>query len=217
MRIKGVIFDLDGTLLDTLRDLATSVNQALAQMGFPAHPLEAFRGFIGDGSRQLVTRALPPQRRAPETVTACLQIYRSHYDRHWHDQTRPYPGITVLLQTLQAMDLKLAVLTNKPHDLAVQCIAYFFPATPFHPVHGQREGHPIKPDPQAARAVSGQMQIAPESCILVGDSGVDMAAARAAGMSPVGALWGFRRRAELEHAGARGCIQAPQELLAWLD
>jgi phosphoglycolate phosphatase len=217
MRIKGVIFDLDGTLLDTLQDLATAVNHALTQMGFPVHPLEAFRRFIGDGSRQLVTRALPPHARTAETVTECLQTYRRYYDRHWHDQTRPYPGITVLLHTLQAMDLSLAVLTNKPHDLAVQCIAYFFPATPFHTVIGQREGCPIKPDPQAALTAARQLQVGPASCLLLGDSGVDMAAARAAGMGPIGALWGFRARAELEQAGARTCLQAPQELLAWLD
>lgn len=216
MRINSVIFDLDGTLLDTLQDLAVSVNHALSHMGYPVHPLEAYRGFIGDGSRQLVTRALPANRRAPETVTACLQTYRSHYDRHWHVHTRPYPGILPLLKSLQAIGLKLAVVTNKPHDLALQCIAFFFPATPFEPVIGQREGYPVKPHPQAALAAAQHLQILPEACLLLGDSGVDMATARAAGMCPIGALWGFRDRAELERSGAQACIHQPQELLAWL-
>jgi phosphoglycolate phosphatase len=216
MTIQAVIFDLDGTLLDTLADIADAVNRMLAARGYPKHTEQDYRWFVGDGSAMLITRALPPDCRDAENVQACLQRFIADYTEHWHCKTAPYPGIVELLETLQTRRLELAVVTNKPHRFAAKMIAHYFPKTSFDPIFGQREGIPKKPDPTQALAAALQMAVAPHDCLFVGDSAVDIKTARRAGMLSIGASWGFRPRSELTDAGADHIIDHPMDVLSLL-
>jgi phosphoglycolate phosphatase len=216
MTIQAVIFDLDGTLLDTLADIADAVNRVLTANGYPQHPVEAYRWFVGDGSAMLVKRALPPNDRNAEKVHDCLERFIADYNQNWHRNTAPYQGIIDLLVRLQARQLKLAVVTNKPHRFTGKMMAHYFPKTPFDPILGQREGVPKKPDPAQALAAAQQMQAAPRDCLFVGDSGVDIETARRAGMGAIGAGWGFRPPSELRDAGADHIIDHPMDVLSLL-
>ena len=213
MIIQAVIFDLDGTLLDTLADLADAVNRVLSANGYPRHPEQDYRWFVGDGSAMLITRALPPDCRNTENVQACLERFIADYNQHWHQKTAPYPGIKELLETLQTRRLKLAVVTNKPHRFAEKMIVHYFSKGSFDPIFGQREGLPKKPDPAQALAAARQMAVAPQDCLFVGDSAVDIETARRAGMPSIGAGWGFRPKSELIEAGADYIIDHPKDLL----
>ncbi len=213
MTTQAVIFDLDGTLLDTLADIADAVNRVLADNGYPRHPEQAYRWFVGNGSATLIKRALPPNHRDDRNVQACLDHFIADYNQNCHHKTAPYPGITELLETLQTRQLNLAVVTNKPHRFAVRTIAHFFPDTSFDPIFGQREGVPKKPDPTQALAATLKMQAAPHDCLFVGDSVVDIETARRAGIPSVGAAWGFRPKSELVEAGAGHIIDHPKDLL----
>jgi phosphoglycolate phosphatase len=217
VKLKSVLFDLDGTLLDTLDDIADAVNHVLADRGLPTHDREAYRWFIGDGSRMLVTRALPEDRRTDDDVEACLAAFKDQYGRNWHRKTRPYRGIPRLVAMLQAAGTKMAVVSNKPHPFTETCCRHFFPELPFDFVIGQQEGRPVKPNPYPALQAATHLRMPPSDCLFLGDSGVDMETARLAGMFPVGALWGFRWQDELEAAGAAACIQHPRDLLKWMD
>jgi phosphoglycolate phosphatase len=216
MTIQAVIFDLDGTLLDTLADIADAVNRALAASGYPEHPVEAYRWFVGDGSAVLVRRALPPDCRDAGKIQTCLERFIADYTENWRCRTTAYPGIADLLESLLTRELKLAVVTNKPHRFTGKMMAHYFPETPFNPILGQREGIPKKPDPAQALAAAQQMQAAPCNCLFVGDSGVDIETARRAGMGAIGAGWGFRPRSELSDAGADQIIDHPMDLLSLL-
>jgi phosphoglycolate phosphatase len=213
MNCQAVIFDLDGTLLDTLTDIADSANRVLASHGFAPHDREAYRWFVGDGSAILMTRALPEDRRTPEMIQACLQGFIADYNQNWHHATRPYDGLVDLLRRLRDLQIKLSVVTNKPHRFAGAMMAYYFGGFRFDPILGQQEGIPKKPNPQQALAAADQMAAAPSACIFIGDSAVDMDTARRAGMQPVGAGWGFRPADELLNAGASVVIRHPLELL----
>ncbi len=217
LNIKAVLFDLDGTLLDTLDDISDAVNQVLADRGLPIHDREAYRWFIGDGSRILVTRALPVDRRAEDNIDNCLAAFKTRYSRNWHRRTRPYEGIARLVAMLQSAGTKMAVVSNKPHGFTETCCRHYFPDLPFDFVIGQQEGRPVKPDPYPALQAATHLRMPPSDCLFLGDSGVDMETAQRAGMLPVGALWGFRQRNELEAAGAVACIQHPLDLLRWMD
>jgi phosphoglycolate phosphatase len=216
MKKKAVIFDLDGTLLDTLADIADAVNRVLAANGYPKHPGQDYRWFVGDGSAMLIKRALPPDCRDAENVQTCLERFIADYTQHWRRKTAPYPGIMELLETLQTKRLKLAVVTNKPHRFAEKMIAHYFPKMSFDPIFGQREDIPKKPDPTQALAAAQQMQVAPQDCLFVGDSAVDIETALRAGMPSIGASWGFRPRSELIDAGADHIIDHPVEVLSLL-
>jgi len=215
---KAVIFDLDGTLLDTLEDLAASGNEVLAGRGFPIHPPEAYRTFVGAGMDQLV-RAIFPEHARPapgrETETV-LGEYREAYSRRWQLTTRPYEGIEPLLAALASRGLALAVLSNKAHDFTLRCVEAFLPGAPWHTVLGAREGVPKKPDPAAALELAARLAADPGQCLFLGDSDVDILTAKNAGMRPVGVSWGFRPVAELRDAGAEHIIDRPDELLALL-
>ncbi len=215
MQLDAMLCDLDGTLLDTLTDLADAANRVLAEAGLPIHPLSAYRGFIGDGSRRLITRALPQDRRNPDTVDAFLERFKADYGANWKSATRPYPGIRELLQTLTRRGIPLAVVTNKPQEFAECCLAHFFADVTFRAVRGQTGNRPLKPDPAPALDAAAQLGVAPATCLMLGDSGVDMQTARGAGMLPLGASWGFRPVAELTAAGAAGIARHPREVLEW--
>jgi phosphoglycolate phosphatase len=212
----GIIFDLDGTLLDTLRDIADAANRVLEANGFPVHSLESYRWFVGDGSRMLMTRALPETRRTPRRIETCLRGFISEYTRNWARATRPYAGIDDLLAALAARKVPMAVVTNKPHRFTGAMMAHYFENRPFAPVLGQQDGIPKKPDPHQALAAAGIMGISPANCIFLGDSAVDMETGRRAGMQPVGAAWGFRPPEELSDAGAVAVIHHPLKLLEFI-
>ncbi len=213
MERRAVIFDLDGTLLDTLEDLADSCNQVLAEEGLPGHPSDSYRHFIGNGIAKLVERALPPGHAGPEALAALVERVRADYAGRWRAKTRPYDGIESMLAELSERGLRLAVLSNKPHPAACEVVAHFFPQVPFEQVAGARPGVALKPDPAAALLIAARMRLAPRDFCFLGDTAVDIKTALAAGMDPVGAGWGFRPD-ELMAAGARLVIGHPLQLLA---
>ncbi len=216
MSFRAVIFDLDGTLLDTLEDLADAVNRTLAANGYPTHPVDAYHYFIGDGSKMLITRALPPGRLDPETVDTCFETFRNDYRQNWKVKTRPFEGIPEMLHQLTELGVKMAVLSNKPHEFTRLCVAELLTAWNFGPILGQRETVPLKPDPAGAFEIARQLNLSPSDFLYLGDSAVDMQTATAAGMFPVGACWGFRPASELQESGAKALIEKPTELLELL-
>ena len=208
---RAVLFDLDGTLADTLKDLANATNWGLTQLGCPNHYLDDFRRMVGDGNRQLCARALPDDRQG--LVDELMRLMRDRYAAHCFDNTRLYPGIAELVVKLAERNFKLAVLSNKRDEFTKQMIAHFFTPSPFSIVRGQIAGVPLKPDPTAALQLANELSIPPAEWLYLGDTNTDMRTARAAGMHPVGVLWGFRERHELEESGAEFIIAAPQDLL----
>jgi len=217
MPFRGVIFDLDGTLLDTLADIAGAANEALARRGFPIHPPAAYRLMIGDGVKVLFQRALPPDAQDPDQIADCAGSFASHYARHWNRLTRTYAGIPELLDRLVAQNAVLAVLSNKPHEFTAQCVDGFLKKWPFQVVLGQRDDVPRKPDPAGAQQIADRLNLPSDQVLYLGDTAVDMRAARGADLYPVGALWGYRSRQELEEGGAAQCISHPSELLPIVD
>lgn len=215
-RFDAVLFDLDGTLLDTLRDIGEACNRVLVERGYPPHPIEAYRYLVGDGARVLLSRALPEGSRDDATIDASLADYIAEYARGWNVHTQPYAGIADLLDALVVRGLKLAVLSNKPHPFTVQCVETFLARWTFHAVRGQTEAFPRKPDPGSALDVAHHLGTTPDRVCYVGDTGTDMQTATAAGMVAVGVLWGFRERAELEANGAKQIIAHPRDLLPLL-
>lgn len=213
MTYEAVLFDLDGTLLDTLRDLADSMNSALKSMGFPSHDVEKYKYFVGDGMYNLVLRTLPPNIREETIIKKCLVKMEDEYSKRWADTTRPYKGIPELLDRLDGLGLKKAVLSNKPHDFTKLIVDKLLSKWSFDTVLGQREGVPKKPDPAAALEIVDKLDIPPEKFLYLGDTNTDMKTANAAGMYAVGVLWGFREADELIENGARVLIKSPMDLL----
>jgi phosphoglycolate phosphatase len=217
MPYQAVIFDLDGTLLDTLEDIGDAVNRVLSARGFPIHPIDAYRFFVGDGVAKLIAKALPEAKRDGETVRSCLEAYREDYDRHWNLKTRLYDGISEMLDALTTRGLKLAILSNKPHDSTQECVREFLSRWSFDVVIGQRDGVPLKPDPAGALAIVHTLGVPPAACLYMGDTPVDIKTAIAAGMNPVGVLWGFRPAQELRENGATILIEQPIDVLGLLE
>jgi phosphoglycolate phosphatase len=218
MTYKAALFDLDGTLLDTLDDLGDSMNAVLSARGYPTHPIRAFTEFVGDGVQNLVRRALPPDAGSNEALVAEMTpLMRAEYARRWKDKTRPYDGIPEMLEALSERGLRLAVLSNKPHPATVEVVDHFFPRGRFEAVFGARPDVPIKPDAGAALDVARRLGIPPGEFLYLGDTNTDMQTATAAGMYAVGALWGFREAAELLESGARVLINHPRDFLSLLD
>lgn len=212
---QAVLFDLDGTLLDSLGDLAESMNAVLREDDLPTHDLDAFRYFIGDGIGALVKRALPPKHHDKASLSGYLDRYRASYAERWH-LSQPFPGIASLLDSLQAMGTALAVVSNKPDAFTQKCVQRLFPQWTWDAVAGQRDGIPRKPDPASALKIAHDLGIAPDQCWFVGDSDVDMQTGVNAGMHVVGVTWGFRPESELRDAGAEHLITYPEELLPLL-
>ncbi|MCG6879891.1 MAG: HAD family hydrolase [Deltaproteobacteria bacterium] len=217
MEYKAVIFDLDGTLLDTLEDLADAMNRTLEERGFPSHPVEAYRYFVGNGVAKIVSRTLPPDKQDKELMADCIKAFLVEYDRNWNRKTRPYDGVAELLDALTLKQIPMAIFTNKPHAFAELCVHEFLSRWKFKAVFGQRDGYPLKPDPAVPREIAGMLNISPEQFLYLGDSDADMKTAVNAGMLPVGALWGFRSEEELRDAGAVELISRPADLLTFVN
>ena len=214
---RAVLFDLDGTLLNTLKDIADSVNAVLARSGFPQHPVNAYRYFVGDGMENLARRVLPPDRRDPETVARTRAAIDVEYTQHEADTTRPYPGVPELLSALTRRGVKMAVLSNTPDHSVQSTVTALLGDWRFDVVLGARPSVPIKPDPSGALEIAARLSIPPAQFLYLGDTGTDMKTAVAAGMYPVGALWGFRTADELLAAGAKTLVRYPADLLKLLD
>lgn len=208
--MKAVIFDLDGTLLDTLDDLADSVNAVLKEGGFPTHDVQAYKAFIGNGAEVLIRRALP-QGADDETVHRTVSAFQAYYAEHCLDKTRPYEGVAEALKSLKEAGFALAVLSNKPHPFTCELAERFFPGI-FTAVAGNRAEFPRKPEPHAPCWLAGQLNALPCECFFVGDSGVDMQTGVRAGMHPCGVTWGFRSAEELTQNGAETLFHDPKEL-----
>lgn len=210
--IRAVLFDLDGTLTDTLRDIADAMNRALRLHDLPEWPVDAYRYLVGDGARKLAERAV---RDRLDLHSAVLREYQAYYERHTLVTTRPYDGIPELLKALQARGVKLAVFSNKPDADTKGVVRHFFPEIDWAVVRGQVEGVPVKPDPTGALAAAAEMDVDPAEILYLGDTATDMCCAVNAGMYPVGALWGFRTAEELTQNGARHLAEHPADVLKW--
>lgn len=210
---QAIIFDLDGTLIDSLADIADSCNRVLAAHGFAEHTLEAYRYFVGDGVRNLWLRILPPEARVEPVLVQCMRAYSADYARNWRVKTRPYDGVPDLLHSLAARGMEMAVLSNKPHDFTRQCVEGLLAGHEFAVVLGASPQFPHKPDPASALHVAGRLGVPPADCLYLGDTATDMQTATAAGMYALGALWGFRHADELLAAGARALLPAPGDVL----
>jgi len=209
---KACVFDLDGTLLNSLKDLAISANHALEAQGFSAHEIDEYRYFVGRGVPKLIEATLPEDARTPEILSKTRDLFNGYYDAHYRDYTLPYDGIPELLAELKKLDFKLAVVSNKPQNFTRKLVTEIF-GDCFDVVIGAREGLPAKPDPAGAFEACAVMEVRPSRCIYLGDSGVDMLTAKAAGMLATGVLWGFRSRDELLENGALELISHPSEVL----
>ncbi len=210
---RAVLFDLDGTLLDSLGDLADSMNAVLAEDGLPTHEVDAFRYFIGEGVSLLVERSLPKEKHDPESVQGYLERYRASYGARWH-LSKPFAGVPELLDQLQAHGVGLAVVSNKPEVFTKQCVETIFPNWEWDCILGQSDAIPSKPDAAMALHAAERLGVAPENCLFVGDSDIDILTGVNAGMTAVGVSWGFRPEAELRDAGMQHYLETPADLLA---
>ena len=213
---KLVIFDLDGTLLDTIADLAESANYALKQLDYPTHPVDAIRTFVGNGINKLLERALPAHEQTEENIMRMRSHFVPYYDIHNADLSTPYPGIVSLLEDLQAKGILIAVASNKYQKATVKLVKQYFPNIDFVEILGQREGINVKPDPTIVFDILQKADVSKEDILYVGDSGVDMQTAINAGVDAVGVTWGFRPRAELESFQPMGLIDKAEELLGFI-
>lgn len=213
---KLVIFDLDGTLLNTIADLATATNQALQHLGFPTHEEDEYRFFVGNGISKLFERALPEGERTKENILRIRSLFVPFYDAHNADLSRPYPGISKLLNALQNNNIQIAVASNKYQSATRKLVAHYFPEINFVEVLGQREGITPKPDPSIVYDIIAKAGTIPEEVLYVGDSNVDMQTAHNAGVTAVGVAWGFRPVAELEANHPDHIIEKAEELLKFI-
>jgi phosphoglycolate phosphatase len=209
------MFDLDGTLADTLQAIADAANHALGQVGRPTHPVDAYRYLAGQGLDWLMQHALGPDHR--HLIEPAMALHQAYYHQHADQTTRAYDGVPAMAAALVQRGLVLAVLSNKPHDAVPPCVRHILPDTPFAVMQGVEQDGPLKPDPAGALAIADRLGIEPPRWIYVGDTRVDMLTGNAAGMYTVGVTWGFRDEAELRDSGAQAIIHHPAELLSLID
>lgn len=209
---EAVIFDLDGTILNTIDDLADSGNHVLAQHGYPIHPTEAYKTFVGNGIPKLIQRILP-QNHSEEVFEQALAEFKQYYGEHKNDKTAPYQGIPELLKSLKENGIKLCVLSNKQHDLSVEIVSHYFGEGIFDIIRGKMEEFPPKPDPASCNDVISILNIPKCNILYVGDSNVDMQTGCNAGLKKCGVSWGFRSVEELRSAGADCIAFTPDDIL----
>lgn len=210
---KLVIFDLDGTLLNTIDDLGAAVNYALTKYGFPTHELSRYKFMVGNGVQKLIERAVPTDNSDEQTIEKLLTEFKAYYDDHNCDMTKPYEGISELLENLQNKGIKIAVASNKYQQATDVIVRHFFPNINFAVISGQKEGVPVKPDPSIIFNILLQTKCAKEDTLYVGDSGVDMETAYRACVDAVGVTWGFRTEVELRHNKATYIADTASQIL----
>jgi len=209
LNLRAIIFDLDGTLLNTLEDLALSVNAVLAGYGLEEHPVDHYRYYVGDGVDMLVKRAFPPIMTGEENINNLVCAVIDEYSRRWSDHTVPYAGIPELLDFLENQNIPMAIFSNKPHQFAVLTVEKLLPGRSFIKVLGIGAGMPRKPNPQGALQIAAMMKLQPTEIVYLGDTGTDMKTALAGEFYPAGALWGFRQADELLEGGAKFLADNP--------
>lgn len=209
--IKLAVFDLDGTLLYTIEDLAASVNFALNSLGYPTHSVEAYKYMVGSGMKNLVFNALPENAREDNNVEKAKEIMLSYYKEHYADKTRIYDGIEELLLKLKEKGIHIAVCTNKAHDMAVKVIDKLLPNT-FDTVIGKSDDRPLKPDPYSVNEIMSRYGVNANETVFIGDSGVDIKTAINSKTTSIGVLWGFRDEAELKENGAEHIARTPNDI-----
>lgn len=212
-----LIFDLDGTLLNTIDDLGNAANFALSQCGYPEHPLSAYPFFVGNGVSRLLERVLPEEDRLPRNIERLRARFMEYYGEHNTDNTVPYPGIPALLQSLQKMDVKMAVASNKYQAAVDRLVYHYFPGIRWAAVMGQRDDVPVKPDPSIVFNILATVPTPKSDVLYIGDSGVDMETARRACVDSVGVTWGFRPLKELREYHANHIVSKPVEIISLLD
>lgn len=217
MNYKSIIFDLDGTLLNTLDDLTESVNFALSRNNYPLHTSKNIVNFIGDGAFELVSRAMPEEKRIISNhVIELVEIFEKHYNQNFTIKTKPYHGIIELLDKLPEFDIIINILSNKPDFFTKELVKYYFGKYNFNEVMGENNEFPRKPEPDSALEIAKRNNVTPNKFIFVGDSGNDILTAKRAGMKSVGVSWGYRSKENLINAGAEIIIDNPLELIKYI-
>jgi phosphoglycolate phosphatase len=211
--LLGAIFDLDGTLVDTLDDIADAMNTILMECQYPTHPAWDYKFLVGEGIYELSRRVLPPEANTDENINKFVQRFRELYNENWHAKSKPYSGVVELLQIMSDRGIQLAVLSNKPDSFCKKIVQWFFPNIPFKIVQGEIIGQPTKPDPFLALQIKESMGLESAEIAFIGDSGIDMQTAVNSGMTAFGVSWGFRPVRELVEQGAQHIIHTPAELL----
>lgn len=209
--MKTIIFDLDGTLLNTLDDLADASNHTMEQMGYPTHSLESYRYFVGNGVPKLLERCLPEDKRTEENILIARKLFAEYYNVHFTDKTAPYDGVAGLLESLRKSGVKMAVASNKSDEFTVSLVKKFF-GDAFDAVQGGRADVPKKPAPDIAYGIMERLGAVPENTYFAGDSNVDMYTAKNAGITAIGCLWGFRTKEELVEGGADFLAEKPSDI-----
>ncbi len=223
-KIKGIIFDLDGTLIDTIADIATAMNQALAELGYPEHPAEDYKGFVGNGFSGLAKNVLPANNQKNKDVDKLIQKFSEIYETTWYLHSKPFPGIMYLIQICIARKIKLAILSNKPHYFTKKMNRHFFRGVmikhfknPFGVYSGEQTDKPQKPDPTIALELAERLMLKPANIALVGDSPVDVQTAKNAGMMSFAATWGYNEKAKLKDAKPDHLFDTVQDLIKYIE
>lgn len=213
---RAIIFDLDGTLLDTLEDIAISANFALTSLGFQAQEREKYRYFVGEGVFKLFENIFASNPQTPEIIQKAVTLFEEHYSKQYNQNTTLYEGVSKMLTFLQKRGFKMAILSNKPDSFTKMCALKYLRQWTFDRVYGTREGVPRKPHPQGALEIADCLHVKPSACYYLGDTMIDMKTANSAGMIAIGALWGFREENELREYGAKYLAKTPSEVIKLL-
>lgn len=210
--VKTIIFDLDGTLCDTIHDLAAAVNYALKQMGYPTHSVETVQSFVGNGIKNLIIRSMPEEERCEEKINTTKEIFFEYYKVHYADKTVVYDGTHEMLKTLKEKGVKLAVCTNKEHGMASEIVKRHFRGT-FDMVVGQSDKFPLKPEPKSSLYIMETLGSKKENTAFIGDSGVDIKTAKNLGVFSIGVSWGYREKSELKENGCDAAADSPSDII----
>jgi phosphoglycolate phosphatase len=213
MITQGVVFDLDGTLADSLADIRLAANDVLRHFDCPEYSLEEYNFLVGDGARILFERAIPVEQHSEALISACMADFKTRYATQWRQHTCLYDGIDELLGEIVQREWRLGILSNKPHDFTVEIVSHLLGKYPFDPFFGKREGVAAKPDPVSLLEIATLWNVEPAQILYVGDTNTDMQTGTAAGAITIGVTWGFRPESELRASGADRIATRPLDVL----